>query len=66
MPVDFSTLQNSSGQNLSNPSGALGSPLAAAPSFQGNLRARYEFAVKGYEAFAQIGAVRFSYKFRGK
>jgi iron complex outermembrane recepter protein len=61
MPVDFSTLKSSSGQNLSNPSGALGSPLAAAPSFQCNFRARYEFALKGYEAFAQIGAVHQSH-----
>jgi iron complex outermembrane receptor protein len=60
-PIDFSTLQNSSGQRLSNPGGALGSPLAGAPSFQGNIRARYEFAFNGYNAFAQIGAVHQSH-----
>ncbi len=60
-PIDFSELQNSSGQKLSNPAGALGSPLAAAPPFQGNIRARYEFAFDGYEAFAQIDAIHQSH-----
>jgi iron complex outermembrane receptor protein len=60
-PIDFSALQNSSRQKLSNPSGALGSPLAGAPPFQGNLRARYDFAFNGYDAFAQIGAVHQSH-----
>jgi hypothetical protein len=56
-PIDFSALRTSSGQKLSNPSGALGSPLAGAPPFQGNIRVRYDFAFNGYDAFAQIGAV---------
>ncbi len=60
-PIDFSELQNSSGQKLANPSGTLGSPLAAAPPFQGNIRARYEFAFDGYDAFAQIDAVHQSH-----
>jgi iron complex outermembrane receptor protein len=56
-PIDFSALQTSSGGKVPNPSGALGSPLAGAPPFQGNIRARYEFAFGGYDAFAQIDAV---------
>jgi iron complex outermembrane recepter protein len=55
--IDFSTLQTASGRRLSNPGGTLGSPLAGAPPFQGNLRVRYDFALGAYEAFAQIGAV---------
>ena len=47
----------SGGQKLSNPGGALGSPLAGAPPFQGNIRARYEIPFNGYHAFAQVGAV---------
>ena len=60
-PIDFSALQSSSGKKVSNPNGALGSPLAGAPSFQGNIRARYEFTLNGYSAFAQIGAVHQSH-----
>jgi hypothetical protein len=56
-PIDFNSLQTSSGQKLPNPAGTLGSPLAGAPPFQGNFRARYEVALNGYNAFAQIGAV---------
>jgi hypothetical protein len=40
-----------------NPGGALGSPLAGAPAFQGNIRARYELAFNGYARFTQIDAV---------
>jgi iron complex outermembrane receptor protein len=54
-PIDFSALK------LSNPGGALGSPLAGAPPFQGNIRARYEFPFNGYVAFAQIDAVHQSH-----
>jgi iron complex outermembrane recepter protein len=50
-PIDFSAL------HIPNPGGALGSPLAGAPPFQGNIRARYEFAINGYAPFAQIDAV---------
>jgi iron complex outermembrane receptor protein len=56
-PIDFGALQTSGGPKLSNPGGALGSALAGAPSFQGNLRARYEFAFNGYNAFAQLDGV---------
>jgi iron complex outermembrane recepter protein len=41
-PIDFSALQTSTGQKLANPGGALGSTLAGAPPFQGNIRARVE------------------------
>jgi iron complex outermembrane receptor protein len=54
-PIDFSAL------HLPNPGGALGSPLAGAPPFQGNIRARYEFAINGYTPFAQIDAVHQSH-----
>jgi iron complex outermembrane receptor protein len=54
-PIDFSALK------LSNPGGALGSPLAGAPPFQGNIRARYEFPLNSYDAFAQIDAVHQSH-----
>ena len=60
-PIDFKSLQTYNGQQLSNPAGTLGSPLAGAPAFQGNLRARYEIAVDGYTAFLQIGATRQSH-----
>jgi outer membrane receptor protein involved in Fe transport len=60
-PIDFSALQNSSGQSVQNPGGALRSPLAGAPPFQGNIRVRYDFAVNGYDASAQIGAVHQSH-----
>jgi outer membrane receptor protein involved in Fe transport len=60
-PIDFSALQTSSGQSLPNPGGALGSPLAGAPPFQGNIRARYEVPFSGYNAFAQIDAVHQSH-----
>ena len=62
-PIDFSALQSSHRRKLSNPDGALGSPLAGAPPFQGNIRARYEFAFNGYNAFAQISAVHQSHSF---
>jgi iron complex outermembrane receptor protein len=54
-PIDFSAL------HIPNPGGALGSPLAGAPPFQGNIRARYEFAINGYAPFAQIDAVHQSH-----
>jgi hypothetical protein len=60
-PIDFSSLQTYSGEKLSNPAGTLGSPLAGAPPFQVNLRARYEVTLNGYNAFVQIGAVHQSH-----
>ena len=60
-PIDFNALETSRQQKLSNLGGALGSPLAGAPLFQGNLRARYEFAFNGYDAFTQLDAVHQSH-----
>ena len=57
VPIDFNTLSYGNGNAVRNPGGALGSPLAGAPAFQGNIRARYEFAFQGFAPFAQIGAV---------
>src|ERR1700722_3895369 len=54
-PIDFSAL------HLPTPGGALGSPLAGAPPFQGNIRAHYELAFNGYAPFAQIDAVHQSH-----
>ena len=44
-----------------NPFGALGSPLANSPDWEGNIRARYEVAFNDYTAFGQIGATARSY-----
>jgi len=61
-PIDFSTLHTATGQTLSNPSGIVGSPLAAAPPFQGNVRLRYETRFGGnYNGFAQLGVVHQSH-----
>jgi iron complex outermembrane recepter protein len=57
-PINFSLLQTSAtGPKLANPAGTLGSSLAGDPTFQGNFRARYEFALNDHRAFAQIGVV---------
>jgi iron complex outermembrane recepter protein len=40
-----------------NPYRALGSPLSQSPPFQANLRARYEFTLRDYHAFCQVGGV---------
>ena len=60
-PINFATLKGANGQPFQNPGGALDSPLAGAPPFQGNIRARYELALKGFDAFAQLGAVHQSH-----
>jgi iron complex outermembrane receptor protein len=59
--IDFRSLQTYSGEKISNPAGTVGSPLAGAPPLQSNLRARYELALGGYDAFIQIGAVHQSH-----
>jgi iron complex outermembrane receptor protein len=59
-PIVF-PLQTSTGQLLPNPVGTLGTPLAGAPPFEGNVRVRYEFAWNGYEAFVQSSAVHQSH-----
>jgi outer membrane receptor protein involved in Fe transport len=56
-PIDFSSLRTQDGRRIPNPAGTLGSPLAGAPAFQGNLRARYEVLLDGYRTFAQLGAM---------
>jgi len=60
-PIDFKSLQTYNGQQLANPAGTLGSPLAGAPPFQGDVRVRYEIALGGYKPFLQIGAVHQSH-----
>jgi iron complex outermembrane recepter protein len=62
-PIDFNTLQTAppASERLSNPAGTLGSPLAGAPQFQGNVRVRYEWTAGSYQAFAQMGAVHQSH-----
>ncbi len=60
-PINFNILHTAYGQKLSNPAGVLGSPLAGAPAFQGNVRVRYEFALGPYGLFAQMGAVHQSH-----
>ena len=37
------------------PFGAIGSPLAQSPPFQGTLRVRYEFPINDYHAWVQVG-----------
>jgi outer membrane receptor protein involved in Fe transport len=55
-PIDFDSLRTQSGLQLQNPSGALGSPLPGAPSFQATIHVRYDFNVGGYGTFLQAGA----------
>jgi iron complex outermembrane receptor protein len=40
---------------IGEPFGAIGSPLAQSPPFQGTLRIRYEFPIQDYHAFVQVG-----------
>jgi iron complex outermembrane receptor protein len=42
--------------SIANPFGALGSPLAQSPPFQGNIRIRDEIPINDYHAFWQVGA----------
>ena len=56
-PINWSLLQTYSGEKLANPAGTLGSPLAGAPTFRGNLRLRYERMLGDFSAFAQLGVV---------
>jgi iron complex outermembrane recepter protein len=43
--------------SIPNPFGAPGSSLAQSPPFEGNMRARYEFAIREYHPFVQLGVV---------
>ena len=56
-PIDFSILETFNNTKVPDLRGVLGSPLAGAPPLQGNIRARYELAFDGYDAFGQIAAV---------
>jgi iron complex outermembrane receptor protein len=56
-PVDFDTLHYANGTKVTSFGGALGSPLAGAPPFQGSIRARYEFDICGVDTSFQVGAV---------
>ena len=60
-PIDFRLLPELNNQPVANPSGEVGSPLAGAPPFQGNVRARYEFSFNDFDAFAQITTVHQSH-----
>jgi iron complex outermembrane recepter protein len=48
---------------IQNPYGAVGSPTANSPLFQGNIRARYEWSFNEYNMFAQVGATYTSSSF---
>ena len=54
-------MQSPDGQLFPNPAGTLGTPLAGAPPFEGNVRVRYEFPWNGYDAFVQSTAVHQSH-----
>lgn len=41
--------------SIANPFGAIGSPTANSPLFQGNIRARYDWTFREYNLFAQVG-----------
>ncbi|HEY3850108.1 MAG TPA: TonB-dependent receptor [Steroidobacteraceae bacterium] len=60
-PINFNTLDTSSGSRIVNPTGSLGSALAGAPTFQGNIRARYEWDIGDYRSFAQLGMLHQSH-----
>jgi iron complex outermembrane recepter protein len=49
--------------DIENPFGALRSPLANSPEFQGSIRTRYEVPFNDYRAFAQIGATTQTYTY---
>jgi outer membrane receptor protein involved in Fe transport len=57
--AQFGTPSNPSG----SPFGAVGSPLAQSPPFEGNIRVRYEFLVNEYEAFLQVAGTHQDHSF---
>ena len=59
--IDFSQLKTGTGEQLANPFGPPGSPLAGAPGFQGNLRVRYEYPWNGYNTFVQVAGAHQSH-----
>jgi iron complex outermembrane recepter protein len=44
------------GAPFANPFGSLGSTPAFSPTFQGNIRARYDWTIQDYKAFSTLGA----------
>lgn len=61
-PIDltpYGTPSNPSG----SPFGAIGSPLAQSPPFEGNIRVRYDLTVNGYQAFCQIAGTHQDHSF---
>ncbi len=44
------------GAVFQNPFGSIGSTPAFSPTFQGNIRARYDWRIEDYKAFVQVGA----------
>ena len=59
--INFDTLRTANGARIVNPTGSLGSELAGAPPFQGNIRARYERDIGDYHSFAQVGVLHQSH-----
>ena len=60
-PIDWATIVP--GKPLVNPAGSKGDPLAGAPPFQGNVRARYDFSLGDYEAFFQLAALHTAHQY---
>jgi iron complex outermembrane receptor protein len=48
-------LSNGAIQTFANPFGSIGSVPAFSPTFQGNIRARYEWSIGNYKAHAMVG-----------
>jgi outer membrane receptor protein involved in Fe transport len=48
---------------IQNPYGAVGSPTANSPLFQGNIRLRYDWVFNAYNMFAQVGGMYTSSSF---
>jgi iron complex outermembrane recepter protein len=61
--INDPTLQSSIGLVSLFPTEGLGSPLANAPPFQGNLRVRYEIPMASYRYHAQVGVQRSDHSF---
>ncbi len=61
-PIDWGSIIVK-GKPLVNPAGLKGDPLAGAPPFQGNIRARYEFFLGDYGAFVQVAALHTGHQF---
>jgi outer membrane receptor protein involved in Fe transport len=60
-PINWATVVP--GTPLVNPAGLKGDPLAGAPPFQGNIRARYELMLGDYEAFVQLAGQHTGHQF---